>query len=1036
MTATEPLLPRAQLTGLFDQILRHRLTVVTAGPGGGKTSAVRGWTRARPDHPMAWLTWAHDATFIEEICQALGAPAGWIRSAGLAAELAAAVTRPTILVIDEVERIEPGTPGARLLEELCHHGGDDLHLVLISRSAVPFPIQRLRGLGHVFQVSAEQLAFTPAETRSLSSIVLGSDDLAEEVHELTKGWPVAVRLTLSWLSGLPLSDRAKRIAATPLFDYLVEEVVKDEHEQFLRATARLPWFTYELCQAMGVAISREELRALAAQHILITPCDQGYVVSTLVREFMGDVGRASVAAHWYESQGFVREALAVCEDPGHRVGMIERWHASLLAEGHAAELVRACVAVPEESRTGAVDLAEGQARQVQGDWAGALECLRHADATDPAVAWRMGMIYYQRGDYKAALSAFELAGGFDSAFPLPTSTPSLSRPPSPTLTHSPTPSSHSSDRAMLLAWSASARWLVGESAEATRLAEQALAMATLCKDERAAACAHTALAMVTHDAGDGAGSERHSALALAAAESSGDLLLSARVLANRAANRAEEARYEEAIADSDLSVRRADLVGAPVNAAIALHNRAEALMGLGRLDEALADFQRARDIFSRVGSDKLGHPLAGLGKVYLERGELMHARISFENSLKHAEQLQNAHLTQTALAGLARVHAVDDPALAVQLAERAVAAGGGSSRVEALLAAGWVWAETGDRTKAGAYAQSAREAAVGRRDRAMMAEALELSAFTVAESPGERADLLASAAEIWAQIGSPVNIARNAFARARLNGSGLHEAEQELRRVGIRGPHSSGAGLLRGITLLDHGAVRFCMLGGVRLSRRGSTVEWQSRKARDLLTWLACQRGRPVAREAAMEILWPGEDPASCSNRLSVALSTVRSVLDPQRKFGPGEFVRADKYSIQLVGLRTDVEEFLSAAAEALASQDEDLLVAAEARYTGDVCEDSPYAEWLEPLREEARAVHQALLRELASLAEEADDPDRAVRYLLRLLERDAYDEAAHLDLVRTLTRARRHGEARRRYRLYAEAMRELDVEPAPLSLT
>ncbi|MCP2343923.1 tetratricopeptide repeat protein [Nonomuraea roseoviolacea] len=704
--------------------------------------------------------------------------------------------------------------------------------------------------------------------------------------------------------------------------------------------------------------------------------------------------------------------------------MIERWHASLLAEGHAAELVRACGAVPEESRTCAVDLAEGQARQVQGDWAGALECLRHADPTDPAVAWRMGMIYYHRGDYKAALSTFEPAGGCDSSSPAHT----RSRPPSP--------SSRSSDRAMLLAWSASARWLVGESAEATRLAEQALALATLCEDERAAACAHTALAMVTHDAGDGAGSERHSALALAAAESAGDLLLSARVLANRAANRVEEARYEEAIADSDLSVRRADLVGAPVNAAIALHNRAEALMGLGRLDEALADFQRARDLFSRVGSDKLGHPLAGIGKVHLERGELMHARIGFENSLKHAEQLQNSHLTQTALAGLARVHAVDDPALAVRLAERAVAAGCGSSRVDALLAAGWVWAETGDRARAGAYARSAREAAAGRRDRAMMAEALELSAFTVAESSGERAELLASAAEIWARIGSPVGVARNAFARARLNGSGLHAAERALRRAGIRGPHSSGAGLLRAITLLDHGAARFCVLGAVRLSRRGSAVEWQSRKARDLLTWLACQRGRPVAREAAMEILWPGEDPTSCSNRLSVALSTVRSVLDPQREFGPGEFVRADKYSIQLVGLRTDVEEFLSAAAEALASQDEDLLVAAEARYTGDVCEDSPYAEWLEPLREEARAVHQALLRELAALAQEADDPDRAVRYLLRLLERDSYDEAAHLDLVRTLTGARRHGEARRRYRLYAEAMRELDVEPVPLSLT
>lgn len=175
-----------------------------------------------------------------------------------------------------------------------------------------------------------------------------------------------------------------------------------------------------------------------------------------------------------------------------------------------------------------------------------------------------------------------------------------------------------------------------------------------------------------------------------------------------------------------------------------------------------------------------------------------------------------------------------------------------------------------------------------------------------------------------------------------------------------------------------------------------------------------------------------GEEPAKCANRLSVALSTVRSVLDPQRKFG--EFVRADKYTIQLTGLRVDVEEFLSAAAKALESQDDDLLVAAEARYTGDVCEDSPYCDWLEPLREEALPVYQALLRKLAFRAQQVDDHDRAVRYLLRSLERDGFDEVAHLDLVRTLTQARRHGEARRRYRIYVEAMGELGVEPAPLT--
>ncbi|MEV0417953.1 tetratricopeptide repeat protein [Streptosporangium canum] len=1036
MTATEHLLPRPQLMRFLDQIMRHRLTVVTAGPGGGKTSAVHAWARTRPDVPVTWVAQADDATLVEEVCQGLGAPAAWTRSIGpaaddpvrtaaLAAELGAALPYSAVLVIDEAERLAPHTVGSRLLEGLCRHGGDNLHLVLISRSGAPFPIQRLCGLGHVFQVSAEHLAFTLEETGSLARLVLAEDAgaLAKEVQKLTTGWPVAVRLALSRLGGLPAEDRLKRLAAPagPLFDYLVEEVLNDgdvRMNEFLRAAAALPWFTPELCTAIGLDVSRHEISILAAQHILITQCEDGYVVTTLIRECVGDADRkrASRAARWYEERGFIREALAVSSDPVHLVAMIERWWDTLLAEGRPVEVVRACRAVPAELRTSTVDLAEGQARQVQGDWAGALDCLRHATAADPAVAWRIGMIHYHRGDYRAALQAFERGVLADEDSP---------------------------HEAMLLAWTASARWLVGDLSAAARLAERALSIATACGDEQSAACAHTALAMAAHDEGDRAASERHSTLALAAAESSGDLLLAVRVLANRASHRTEEARYAEALVDLELAVRRAELAGAPVNGAIALHNRAEALMGLGRLDEALADFGEACEILGRVGSDKLGHPLAGLGKVYLERGDLLRAKFSYENALKHANQLQDVHLIQSTLAGLARIHVVDDPERAVRLAERAVAAGSGSSQVGALLAAGWVWAEAGDRAKAAAYARSARVAAADRRDQAATAEALELAAITVAGSPEDREELLAAAGEVWTEIGSPLGSARNGFARASLRctdrGSGrdgLREAERELRRAGIRGPHDSGAGLLRAVAFLDPGAVRFCVLGGVRLSRYGRSVpaaEWQSRKARDLLAWLVCQRGRSVAREVAMEALWPGEDPGRCANRLSVALSTVRSVLDPQRKFGAGEFVRGDKHTIQLVGLRVDVEEFLSAAADALAAQDDDLLSSAEARYTGDVCEDSPYSEWLEPLREEARAVYQALLRTLASRAQQAAEHDRAVRYLLRLLERDAYDERAHLDLVRTLTMARRHGEARRRYRMYIEAMGELGVEPAPL---
>jgi DNA-binding SARP family transcriptional activator len=134
-----------------------------------------------------------------------------------------------------------------------------------------------------------------------------------------------------------------------------------------------------------------------------------------------------------------------------------------------------------------------------------------------------------------------------------------------------------------------------------------------------------------------------------------------------------------------------------------------------------------------------------------------------------------------------------------------------------------------------------------------------------------------------------------------------------------------------------------------------------------------------------------------------------------------------------------DVEEFLAAAADGLersarGERDEALalLAAAETAFTGDFLEDDPYEDWALSLREEARAVYLAVARTLARAAAEAGEHDLAVRYHLRVLERDAYDEEAHLGLVATLAAAGRHGEARRRYRIYGEQMGELGVEAAP----
>jgi hypothetical protein len=49
-----------------------------------------------------------------------------------------------------------------------------------------------------------------------------------------------------------------------------------------------------------------------------------------------------------------------------------------------------------------------------------------------------------------------------------------------------------------------------------------------------------------------------------------------------------------------------------------------------------------------------------------------------------------------------------------------------------------------------------------------------------------------------------------------------------------------------------------------------------------------------------MEELWPEDDPAKLSNRLSVALATARGVLDPDKAYAADHHIAADKDAMRL----------------------------------------------------------------------------------------------------------------------------------------
>ncbi|HET7515787.1 MAG TPA: tetratricopeptide repeat protein, partial [Gaiella sp.] len=894
--------------------------------------------------------------------------------------------------------------------------------------------------GQVVEITGSQLAFDVDETATLLAQLTGVMDpaVATELHRLTGGWPAAVRLAAEALRDVSADempaalDRMRRPGG-PLLAYLAAEVFAGEPPRVAELVARvapLDRFTAELCEALGVEGAEETLRSLARRGLFVELQGQEpgwYALGAPVREFalarlappdaeMRDV--RITAARWFEGRHEPEEALRSLSDgeTAETARLLEAHGAALLSHGVVDAVLEAAARLTPDLRTPAVEQLVGEAHQVRGDWDEALRCFEraaeHADPLPPALAWRMGLLLHLGGRLDEAVATYDRAD--ESGEPR--------------------------DVALLLAWRASAQWLRADADACRADAARAYDIASRAGDAQALAAAHTVLAMLSALEGDRGANDAHYLRALDYAQQAGDVLQLVRVRTNRGSRHVEECSYEEALSELDHALRLADLTGFAVFRALALSNRGEALVRLGRFEEAIADLEMSRTLYERLRSRMVAYPLEKLGEVYRIRGDVALARVTYEEALRQSERAGDVQGLVPSLTGLARTLAPDEPDEAERLAQRALDLGPGMSHAHALLTAGWVALIRRDAAGAGRYAREAASEAGRRRDRAALAESLELRALADPRSGG--VDRAAEAQAMWRDLGNPAAEARAAMVGALVAGddAAARRAEAALAEVGAKGYRATLA-LVHPLTGVPPVVVQ--SLGRFRVVISGEPVPlgaWQSRKARDLLKILVARRGRPTPREALMEALWPGQSPGPLGNRLSVLLSIVRGVLDPGKRRDQDHFVGADKNAVWLdeANVSVDVEEFLRRSEEALRHHrggEVDAvgrLTAAEAIYAGDFLEEDAYEDWALAMREEARATYIAVTRALADTAAARGDVEATTRYALRVLERDPYDEPAHLGLVAALETAGRHGEARRRFRAYCARMDEIGVESAP----
>ncbi|HEX4818086.1 MAG TPA: BTAD domain-containing putative transcriptional regulator [Nonomuraea sp.] len=1087
--------PRPALDRRLDGALTHRLTTLVAATGYGKSIALAGWCKAvggvlhrlgPADRDLPTLAGAVAAALSEavpdlpaDLITTAQAPLGPdadepARAAALAGALTEALggrlRRGLALVFDGVEEIA-GAPGAvRYVETLVRAAPRHLHLITASRAPLPFPTARLRQDHEVLDLDATDLALTQEETAAWVRDRLGEAGaaVAAALHDACGGWPAAVQaaldalarqdparwprtaatltgsdLTGSDLTGSDLTGSSAAIlpatldafkdlpAASATLERLTLDAFRDlpaAMRELLRAATVLPVLTGGLTEALGAP--PDTLDSLTSRGLFLEAGHEGcrltqtsaHVLAKhapLDRHEAHDV--AAVAARWYaehDQPELALRAAVTTRHAGLAATLLDSYGLRLAERG---DVIAALDLLPEPARRAPAMLKlAGVAEQSRGHWNRARDLLAGAAGSagfDAFVARRLGLIDHLRGDYDAALATY--GRGFEYGFP-------------------------PADAAMCAASMASVLWVKGDRAGCAELAELALEQAGSVGDPAALAMANTVLAMLAALDGDRRANDAYYLRALEYAERAGDVFQLIRIHANRASRHLDEGAYADALAETDHAVRLADLVSFAPYAALNAANRAGALIGLGRLEEAATEAEAAVAGWEAMGSRLVGYGLARQAEVHALRGDRRSAAAIYRRIIAEApsDDVQNL---SAALNALAELLSHDEPEEAARVAERALEHAAGIAGVSARVVAARVALAMGWPDRARELLDETWPLAVRRRDHAALAGVTELRAQLDAD-----ADLAEAAVREWAAIGDPVGQARAELVWAALAdpATGRETAarvRERLHAIGCRSLDDRVDALVARAAPAPGAAVVVETMGTFRVLRGGVPVArtaWQSRKARDLLKILVSRRGSAISRERLVEILWPDqEDEAVGLRRLNVMVSTLRAVLDPERERPPDDLVVSEEGALRLdlSHAEVDVEKFLDLVGVAArldqAGRTAEALerwAAAESAYGGEFCAEDPYADWAVGLREEARLAYVQAAARLAEASAAARRHDEAARYWLRLLERDRYDERAHLGLVRVLDLAGRRGDARRRYHLYAERMRELEVEPAP----
>jgi DNA-binding SARP family transcriptional activator len=234
--------------------------------------------------------------------------------------------------------------------------------------------------------------------------------------------------------------------------------------------------------------------------------------------------------------------------------------------------------------------------------------------------------------------------------------------------------------------------------------------------------------------------------------------------------------------------------------------------------------------------------------------------------------------------------------------------------------------------------------------------------------------------------------------------------------------------------------VVYC-LGPFRVYQNDQLIaDWIGLKGQCVLKYLVAHRGRPIAKDILMDVLWPDADSDAARRNLHQAVYCLRQTL--RRGHPDFEHIQFENDCYLLnpeMDIWLDFEEFkrhvragrrLDAAgqlAEAIAEYS-----VAESLYQGDFLEEDLYEDWPRLQREHTRATYLDIVDRLSEHYVRQSEYTAATALCRKVLAQDNCYEEAHRRLIQCyLAQGQRHL-AVRQYQSCVQALREeLDLAPS-----